>query len=88
MIRRLIQSQPGRRFLLIGDGGEKDIDIYRKMARKFPAQVAAIFIRRLDGQEFPEDRMRKLRGSCPGTLCADFSHPDQIATLTDRIFRS
>lgn len=85
VIRRLIQSQPSRRFLLIGDSGETDIDIYRKAARRYPDQVAGIFIRRLECSEFPADKMRRLRDSCPATLCADFEHPHQLDGLLARV---
>jgi phosphatidate phosphatase APP1 len=32
-------------FILIGDGGEKDGDIYKDIAKKFPGQISAIYLR-------------------------------------------
>ncbi len=36
---------PKRRFILIGDSGEKDPEVYREIQRRFPAQVQEIMIR-------------------------------------------
>ena len=49
VIRALFKTFPQRRFLLVGDSGEHDPEIYGAMARRFPQQVAGIFIRQLDG---------------------------------------
>jgi len=48
VIRALLRLFPQRRFLLVGDSGEHDPEIYGAMARRFPQQVAGIFIRQLD----------------------------------------
>ncbi len=44
-IEALLATWPGRRFVLVGDGGEKDPEIYGAMARRHPGQVAHILIR-------------------------------------------
>jgi phosphatidate phosphatase APP1 len=49
VIRTLFKTFPSRRFLLIGDSGEHDPEIYGSVARRHPRQVAGIFIRQLDG---------------------------------------
>src|SRR5262245_51783569 len=48
-IRTLIRTFPLRRFILVGDSGEHDPEIYGAMGRRFPWQVAGIYIRVLDG---------------------------------------
>jgi phosphatidate phosphatase APP1 len=50
VIRSLFQMFPGRRFLLVGDSGEHDPEIYGALARRYPRQVTGILIRQLDGQ--------------------------------------
>jgi len=50
VIRALFRVFPQRRFLLIGDSGEHDPEIYGALARRFPRQVAGIFIRQLENQ--------------------------------------
>jgi len=42
---RLIEDFPTLKFVLIGDSGEKDADIYRSVAEKHPDRIAAIVIR-------------------------------------------
>ena len=43
--RSILQDVSQRRFLLVGDSGEHDPEIYGALARRFPQQVAGIFIR-------------------------------------------
>lgn len=45
VIDRLISQFPQRRFLLFGDTGERDADIYGEMARKYPDQILGICLR-------------------------------------------
>jgi phosphatidate phosphatase APP1 len=42
---RLIEDFPSLKFVLIGDSGEKDADIYHSVASKHPDRVVAIIIR-------------------------------------------
>jgi phosphatidate phosphatase APP1 len=44
-IQTLLKSCPQRRFILIGDSGEHDPEIYANIARQYPQQVEHIFIR-------------------------------------------
>jgi hypothetical protein len=55
-ITHLIMHQPDREFILIGDSGEKDPEVYRAIQRLFPGQIRRILIRdilgkRLEGME-------------------------------------
>ena len=55
-ITNLLIHLPRRKFILVGDSGEKDPEVYRAMRRMFPDQVQRIIIRdvlcqRLDGME-------------------------------------
>jgi phosphatidate phosphatase APP1 len=51
VIRGILEMFPRRRFLLVGDSGEHDPEIYGSLARRYPQQVAGIFIRQLDGSK-------------------------------------
>jgi hypothetical protein len=63
VIRGLLQTFPGRRFVLVGDSGELDPEIYGAMARKFPRQVAGVFIRQIPGpRDTPARYQRAFRG--------------------------
>ncbi len=59
-IRLLMQAYPNRRFVLIGDSGERDPEIYAQLARRFPQQIAAILIRDLENVPLTDKRRAKL----------------------------
>lgn len=45
VIEELMERFPERRFRLVGDTGEGDPEIYRRLAQRFPHQVEEIVIR-------------------------------------------
>jgi phosphatidate phosphatase APP1 len=45
VIRRLLRTYPELPFVLIGDSGEEDPEIYRQAVREHPGRVRAIYIR-------------------------------------------
>ena len=49
-IREVLDLHPGLRFVLIGDSGEKDPEIYADIVREHPGRIIAVYIRevRLD----------------------------------------
>lgn len=57
-IRRLIEDFPRRRFVMIGDSGEQDPEIYATLAREYPDRVLAIWIRDVTGQSSDHARYR------------------------------
>lgn len=44
-IERLLQAYPDLPFLLIGDSGQKDPEIYRQAMQDFPGRIEAVYIR-------------------------------------------
>jgi phosphatidate phosphatase APP1 len=44
-IRRVLETYPDLPFLLIGDSGQRDPEIYRVVAAEYPDRIAAIYIR-------------------------------------------
>ena len=59
-IRRLLRDFPERRFLLIGDSGEQDPEIYCQIAREHPKQIVGIFIRTVTDPSTEAARYAKL----------------------------
>lgn len=60
--QKLVQLLSGlgqRRFILIGDSGEADPEIYGEIARRFPAQVVAVLIRDVSGEPADAPRYRQ-----------------------------
>jgi hypothetical protein len=48
-IESIISRFPHRKFVLVGDSGEKDPEVYANIAKDYPAQVKAILIRNVSG---------------------------------------
>jgi phosphatidate phosphatase APP1 len=47
-IRRILEAFPRLPFILIGDSGEQDPEIYRRIVEGFPNRIRAIYIRNLN----------------------------------------
>jgi len=47
-IERIMQKYPQRKFILIGDSGEKDPEVYIEMCRRYPEQIEKIWIRNVN----------------------------------------
>ena len=77
-IRRLFKHLPGRKFILIGDSGEKDLEIYHKAARMCPGQIAGVFIRNLENKPLPEDRIRKFNRQLELVNCRTFRTASEL----------
>lgn len=60
VIRDLLERFPARKFVLIGDSGEADPEIYGAIAKDYPLQVVAIFIRNVTGEEINAPRYQKM----------------------------
>ncbi|WP_254873028.1 App1 family protein [Schaalia sp. Marseille-Q2122] len=50
-LRRLAEDFPHMRWLLVGDDGQRDPEIYAEFAREFPEHVAGIALRSLSSRE-------------------------------------
>ncbi|KAF9924983.1 hypothetical protein BGZ67_008945 [Mortierella alpina] len=57
-IREILRDFPKRRFILVGDSGEIDMEIYTEMAQEFPEQIAKIFIRDITTARLTEAQAR------------------------------
>ncbi len=55
-IEPILAAYPERRFILIGDSGEQDPEIYAKVAKKYGKQVVAVFIRNVTGEGSDDPR--------------------------------
>jgi hypothetical protein len=51
VLTRLLTTYPQRKFILIGDSGEKDPEIYADIARIYPEQIIAIHIRNVTQED-------------------------------------
>ncbi|MDR1229685.1 MAG: DUF2183 domain-containing protein [Azoarcus sp.] len=67
-LERLFASYPKRRFILIGDSGENDPEIYAGMARRYPERVEAIHIRDVTDEDRDAPRYRETFRGLPPAL--------------------
>lgn len=45
IIENILKDFPKRKYVLVGDSGEKDAEVYAQIAQKYPEQIVAICIR-------------------------------------------
>lgn len=55
----LLKRFPKRKFILVGDTGEHDPEIYGEIARKFPDQIEQIHVRKVEGADHSKERFEK-----------------------------
>ncbi|MEL6971619.1 MAG: phosphatase domain-containing protein [Bacteroidota bacterium] len=67
-ILRILSLYPDLAFVLIGDSGEKDVDIYRAVAEEYPGRIKAIYIRDVRSRQRAE-RVQKVLDSIPYIPC-------------------
>ena len=85
-IRNLLQALPERDFVLIGDSGEKDPKIYRKICKQYPGRVKAVFIRDLDHRRFEAENLAKLARSIPTGICSSYQDSSGLRASAAPLF--
>jgi hypothetical protein len=51
MIGDIVSSYPDRTFLLVGDTGEKDPEVYGEICRRYPGRVWKVYLRKVAGKQ-------------------------------------
>jgi hypothetical protein len=77
-IEPLFAAYPRRRFLLVGDSGEKDPEVYGALARKHPERVARILIRATSGEDADAERFQKAFQGVPRERWQVFRDPAEV----------
>jgi phosphatidate phosphatase APP1 len=57
-IEPILKTYPRRKFVLVGDSGEEDPEIYGALAREHPGQIVRILIRDVTGEQADAERYR------------------------------
>lgn len=86
-IEDLLRRFPKRRFVLVGDAGERDPEIYAELARKHPEQVTRIFIRDMTGATAQSERYAKLGRNLPANLWWVFSDAAKLTNAWPTLLR-
>lgn len=85
VIKQIMQRFPERKFVLVGDSGEHDPEIYGTLARRFPNQVAAILVRRVPGQQLNMARFERAFRRIPTTSWQLFEDPGEVAGVAEQL---
>lgn len=85
-IQRLLSCFPERDFVLVGDSGEKDPEIYLKICKRNPGRVKGLFIRDLDHRPMDDDLFREIKKAMAGNLFARFRDGHDLRELGKELF--
>lgn len=77
-LQQLFGQFPNRQFLLIGDSGEADPEIYAEIAKIYPKQIAGIRIRDVTGEDAEAPRYAKTFAGLSPSLWRVFSSADEL----------
>jgi phosphatidate phosphatase APP1 len=78
VIQALLDAWPMRRFVLVGDSGELDPEVYGQISRDNPGRIAAICIRELAACGRGDPRYKGAFAGLDSSLWRLFSQPDQL----------
>lgn len=87
-IEPILAAFPGRRFILIGDSGEQDPEIYGKIARRHGDQIAAICIRNVTGESAEGKRFQDAFEGIQPYRWTLFHRPEELRQLIRETTRS
>ena len=78
VIEPLLKMFPQRTFVLVGDSGERDPEIYAALAREHPQQIRHIFIRDVTGETAEAERYKAAFHDLEPGLWKVFHEPAEI----------
>jgi phosphatidate phosphatase APP1 len=80
-IEPILKRFPRRRFVLVGDSGERDPEVYAGLARKHPQQVVRILIRNVTREGTDAPRYQKTFQQLPRDLWEVFDDPAAVTHI-------
>jgi len=83
VIEPLLKQFPKRTFVLVGDSGERDPEIYGALARKFPDQIFRILIRNVTNESSDAGRYQDAFRDVPAEKWQIFREPSEIKCLCE-----
>lgn len=82
-IRALMRTYPMRRFILCGDSGERDAELYGGIYSQFGPQVEHVAIRYIDNghNRYSRDQIREILCDVPDEKFTLFEHAHELAAI-------
>ena len=78
VIEGILTALPRRQFACVGDSGEHDAEIYGELARRYPEQVKAIFIRNVTGESRDSPRFAQAFANVPADRWQIFDQSEEL----------
>lgn len=78
LIENIIADYPGHSYILVGDSGEKDPEVYGRIARKYPDKIKAVAIRDVTGECREAQRYQIAFKSVPAVQWVLFTDPGEL----------
>lgn len=85
-ITKMLKVFPRRKFILIGDSGERDPEIYARMCDKFGDRIAGVYIRDLENQPLGAKRTKRVKTIAWPTTCETFACWKDLRDLSAKLF--
>jgi hypothetical protein len=76
-LREILQTFPARKFVLCGDTGEEDPELYGELAAAFPAQVRRVYLRIVSPRPADQERVQRAFAATP-ECCRLFHDPAEL----------
>jgi len=86
-LKKLMKSFPQKKFILIGDSGEKDPEIYGKIASQYKDRIAWILIRNVNNESSDSKRIKSALGSYPAERFRLFKDSSELYFLNMKEIR-
>ena len=84
-IEPILEAYPNRRFVLIGDSGEQDPEVYAGIMRKHPNQILRIYIRNVDDSADTDERVQEVFRGIDAKNWKLFDDPGQLELPTPKV---
>lgn len=79
IVTGIVSRFPNRKFVLVGDSGEIDPEIYASVAQRYPGRVKKILIRRVGGKNCTANRFNKAFRKLPRDAWQTFEDAGEFA---------
>ena len=75
----ILERYSARKFILIGDNGEQDPEVYGEIARQFADSIRRILIRNINNSKAEDARYLKAFNGVPSSKWQLFDKPEQLS---------
>lgn len=77
-IRHILELYPEMKFVLVGDSGQRDPEVYTQILREYTGRILGIYIRDVSGDEKRSASIAELARECRADGCDLILAPDSI----------